>query len=258
MSYNGSGVYTLPGAALVNGAVVSATENNQFRNDVAAALNVAWTRDGQAPATANIPMSNHKLTGLSAGTANGDSVRYEQVTSAVGITGGSISGVTISTPNQLTSTLSTGTAPFSVTSTTKVANLNVDKLDDADWASPAAIGSSTPNTGVFTLLTSTAYIETKTSIAASNIDLSVGNYFSKTISGTTTFTVSNTPTSGKAASFILDLTNGGSATINWWSGMKWAGGTAPTLTTSGRDVLGFFTYDGGTTWTGLVLGKDVK
>ena len=67
MSYNGSGVYTLPGAQLANGATVSASENNQFRNDVAAALNVAWTRDGQAPATANIPMGAHKFTGLAAG-----------------------------------------------------------------------------------------------------------------------------------------------------------------------------------------------
>jgi hypothetical protein len=80
--YNGSGVYTLPGAALANGEIVSATENNQFRNDVAAALNVAWTRDGQAPASANIPMGNHKLTGLSAGTGAGDSVRFEQLPSS--------------------------------------------------------------------------------------------------------------------------------------------------------------------------------
>lgn len=100
--------------------------------------------------------------------------------------------------------------------------------------------------------------ETKVAVAASDIDCALGNYFSKTISGTTTFTVSNVPSSGTTASFILDLTNGGSATINWWSGMKWAGGTAPTLTSSGRDVLGFFTHDGGTTWNGLVLGKDVK
>lgn len=98
----------------------------------------------------------------------------------------------------------------------------------------------------------------RVAVAASAIDLSTGNYFSKTISGTTTFTVSNVPTTGTAASFILDLTNGGSATVNWWSGVKWAGGTAPTLTSAGRDALGFFTHDGGTTWTGLVLGKDVK
>lgn len=100
--------------------------------------------------------------------------------------------------------------------------------------------------------------EAKVAVSASDIDITTGNFFSKTISGTTTFTVSNVPTTGTTASLILDLTNGGSATVNWWSNVKWAGGTAPTLTASGRDVLGFFTYDAGTTWTGLVLGKDVK
>ena len=89
MSYNGSGVYTLPGAQLVNGEIVSATENNQFRNDVATALNTAWTRDGQSAATGNIPMGTHKFTGLAAGTTNGDSVRYEQTTLKTGSTGSS-------------------------------------------------------------------------------------------------------------------------------------------------------------------------
>jgi hypothetical protein len=95
-------------------------------------------------------------------------------------------------------------------------------------------------------------------MGANDIDQSVGNWFTKTISTTTTLTVSNTPASGTASSFILDLTNGGSATITWWSGVKWAGGTAPTLTAAGRDALGFYTYDGGTIWTGLLLGKDIK
>lgn len=100
--------------------------------------------------------------------------------------------------------------------------------------------------------------ETRVTMAANNIDVSTGSYFTKTISGATTLTVSNVPSTGTSASFILDLTNGGSATITWWSGVKWAGGTAPTLTTSGRDSLGFYTYDNGTTWTGLILGKDIK
>ena len=100
--------------------------------------------------------------------------------------------------------------------------------------------------------------ETRVAMGANNVDLATGNFFSKTISGATTLTVSNIPAAGLAASFILDLTNGGSAAITWWSGTKWAGGTAPTLTSAGRDVLGFFTHDGGTTWSGLVLGRDVK
>jgi hypothetical protein len=94
--------------------------------------------------------------------------------------------------------------------------------------------------------------------SGTTIDVSLGGLFYKTISGATTFTVSNVPSSGAVASFILSLTNGGSATITWWSGMRWPGGVAPTLTASGMDVLGFYTRDGGTTWTGLVLGRDVK
>lgn len=106
--------------------------------------------------------------------------------------------------------------------------------------------------------TFTGVKEIQTAIAASAIDLAAGNYFTKTVSGNITFTISNVASSGTVNSFILDLTNGGSATVTYFSGVKWAGGTAPTLTSSGRDVLGFFTHDGGTTWSAFLLGKDVK
>jgi len=100
--------------------------------------------------------------------------------------------------------------------------------------------------------------EVKVAMSANDIDLNSGNYFTKTISSTVTFTVSNIPASGTSSSFILELTNGATAVINWFSGVKWQNGVAPILTTSGRDVLGFYTHDAGTTWTGLFLAKDVK
>ena len=100
--------------------------------------------------------------------------------------------------------------------------------------------------------------EPAVAVTAANIDLSAGAVFSKTISGVTTFTVSSVPAAGNTASFILELTNGGSAAVSWWAGMKWAGGTAPTLTAAGIDILGFYTRDGGTTWRGVVLAKDSK
>lgn len=100
--------------------------------------------------------------------------------------------------------------------------------------------------------------ETRVAMPANNIDLATGNYFTKTISGATTLTVSNVPAAGTAASFILELTNGGSATITWFASIKWASAVAPTLTTSGRDVLAFFTHDGGTTWNGIVITKDIR
>lgn len=79
MAFNGSGTYVLPGPALVTGEIVSATENNTFRNDVASALTLCVTRDGQSPATADLPMGNHKLTGLAVGTTSTDASTIGQV-----------------------------------------------------------------------------------------------------------------------------------------------------------------------------------
>ena len=87
-----------------------------------------------------------------------------------------------------------------------------------------------------------------------NIDAFAGEFFSKTIAGATTLTVSRAPVANAMTSFILELTNGGSATITWWAGIKWPGGAVPALAASGTDVLGFYTLDGGTTWRGLALG----
>lgn len=89
------------------------------------------------------------------------------------------------------------------------------------------------------------------------IDLTLGNYFSANCNGTTTWTFSNTLPSPIACGFILELTNGGSATQNWPS-VKWPGGTAPSLTASGVDVLTFITDDGGTIWRGVVSMLDSK
>ena len=102
--------------------------------------------------------------------------------------------------------------------------------------------------------TITGLKETKVAIAASEIDLALGNYFTKTISTSTTFTIANVASSGTVSAFVLELTDGGSDTVTYFSGVTWAGGTAPTLTASGVDVLAFFTSDGGTTWRGFVLG----
>lgn len=94
--------------------------------------------------------------------------------------------------------------------------------------------------------------------AGTAIDQAEGNYFTKTISGNTTFTITNVPSGTVASGFILELTNGGSATVTFPAAVKWAGGTAPTLTTSGVDVLVFITDDNGTTWRGMVSMLDSK
>jgi len=100
--------------------------------------------------------------------------------------------------------------------------------------------------------------EKRIAMPASNIDLATGNLFTKTITATTTFTVSNVLGGDAVNSFILVLTNAGAYTINLWSNIKWAGGTVPTFTTAGVDWLGFISYDNGATWTGMILPKDAK
>jgi len=175
---------------------------------------------------------------------------------------------------------------------TNLTNLNTNKVENstlasyATLASPAFSGtptSVTPVSGdVSTKIATTAFttnnfaalagvniftvkqifneaiIEGYEAVSTNNIDTSSGAVFSKTISTATTLTVSNAAPSGGVTSFILELTNGGAYTVTWWSGIKWAGGTVPTLTAAGTDLLGFYTRDGGTTWRGIMMSKDSK
>ena len=88
-----------------------------------------------------------------------------------------------------------------------------------------------------------------------DIDLTLGNVVTATVdTSANTFTFSNPPATGKSGSFTLILTNGGSQTVNWPGAVDWAGGTAPTLTTAGIDVITFTTIDAGTIWYGFAAG----
>lgn len=120
-------------------------------------------------------------------------------------------------------------------------------------ASPTFTGTTT--TGITDILGSVR--GNVTTVAASSVDCSEGNYFIKTVSGALTWTTTNIPAS-RSYSFLLELTNGGTGAQTWFTGIKWPGGTAPTLTAAGVDVLGFITDDGGTTWRGVLLMKDSK
>ncbi len=92
-----------------------------------------------------------------------------------------------------------------------------------------------------------------------DIDLTLGNSVTATVdTSTTTFTFSNPTASDELCVFTLVLTNGGSQTVNFPAAVDWAGGTAPTLTTAGVDILVFATLDGGTIWHGQTFSLDSK
>ena len=109
------------------------------------------------------------------------------------------------------------------------------------------------------------YSETTNAIGATSatqdIDLEDGNVVTATLSvATTTFTFSNPIASDDSTSFTLILTQDGtgSRAVTWPASVDWAGGTAPTLTTTattGVDILTFMTVNAGTTWYGFVAGQ---
>jgi hypothetical protein len=231
------------------------------------------------------------VSGTNVKTVNGNSILGSgDLTIAGGVT--SVAALTIdNTGTDITSSVATSTSTPVITITVPSASATArGVLTAADWttfntkqaaitfgtnvltfigtpSSANLLAAITDETGSGSLVfatnpalvtpTITGTKEVKVAMAANNIDLATGNFFTKTITAATTLTVSNVPTSGTAATFILDLTNGGAFAITWWV-VKWASATAPPLTAAGRDTLAFFTHDGGTTWTGLLLGKDLK
>jgi hypothetical protein len=112
----------------------------------------------------------------------------------------------------------------------------------------------------------TSYNETYAAVTSSSnettIDSEAGNVFSHTLSENTTFTFSNPPSSGTSYGFTLKLVQDASAsgyTVTWPTSVDWPNAYTPDLTTtaSGVDQFVFYTHDGGTTWYGFTVGKDL-
>ena len=236
----GTSALTLANTAVTANSYGSASQVGTFTVDAKGRLTAAGST--------NIAIASSAVSGLAASATT-------DTTNAANISSG---------------TLAVARGGTNATSYTAPAS-NVAPLvyfDGTRLATDATVADAGYNTTTHTLTTAnflssgvatvTGLNETKVAMSANDINLSIGSIFTKTISTATTFTVSNTPLTGFLGSFILELTNGGASTITWWANMKWVSGTAPTLTASGRDVLAFYTHDNGSTWTGLVLGKDVK
>ena len=90
------------------------------------------------------------------------------------------------------------------------------------------------------------YAQNVVALSGTSINCSLGNYFTKTVGSTTTFSVTNIPSS-RVYSFVLEVTHNG-GTLNWFSGVKWPDNDPPTLTTSRTHLFVFATDDGGSTW----------
>lgn len=105
--------------------------------------------------------------------------------------------------------------------------------------------------------TVTNYVETPYSANSSTaitLALTNGTVQIITLTGNATITMP-TATSGKSFIMYLKQDATGSRTVTW-STVKWAGGTAPTITStaSRQDILSFFSDS--TNWYGCVVGQN--
>ena len=88
-------------------------------------------------------------------------------------------------------------------------------------------------------------------------DVNEANMHTVTLGGNRAFAISN-ETAGQRFIIRILQDGTGSRTVTWFSTIKWAGGSAPTLTTtaSKADVVGFI-VTGADTYDGFVVGQNV-
>jgi len=93
--------------------------------------------------------------------------------------------------------------------------------------------------------------------ATVTFDLDTGNIHEVTLEGNRILAISN---EDEGQVFIIKLIQDatGSRTVTWFSTIKWAGGSAPTLTTTATkaDVFGFL-VTGTDTYDGFIVGQNV-
>jgi hypothetical protein len=128
---------------------------------------------------------------------------------------------------------------------------------DVTLTGTETLTNKTLTTPVLTNPTVTNYVETPftaNSSTAITLALTNGTVQIITLTGNATITMP-TATSGKSFIMFLKQDATGSRTVTW-STVKWAGGTAPTITSiaSRMDILSFFAD--GTNWYGVSVGAN--
>jgi hypothetical protein len=133
-----------------------------------------------------------------------------------------------------------------------------------DWESGLTDFSTATGTGAVVLGTApsvtnptvTNYVETAYSANSSTaitLDLANGTVQNITLTGSPTITM---PTAALGKSFILYLRTGSGSYSVTWSTVKWSGGTAPTVTSTGSrmDIYSFFADN--SNWYGVTVAQN--
>lgn len=207
---------------------------------------------GLAGANLTIPLANR---GLEGGTAQAHS------------SGATVKGVmtALMWNDVIDSLVNVLDATTGAVDTTKVVTLTgTQTLTNKTLTAPTITGPTVTGTVAGsatytkpTLNGSVQAITANTDGATVTFNLAASNYHTVTLGGNRTLALSN-PSVGQP--FILRLLQDatGSRTVTWFTTIKWAGGVAPTLTTtaSKADVLGFVCTGSGT-YDGFIVGSNL-
>jgi hypothetical protein len=161
--------------------------------------------------------------------------------------------------NNLSDVASAATALTNLGVTAIAAELNYNNITTLGLSEASKTVTADAN-GVITLDNgfSEEYAAVTSSSNAVSINLRTANNFSHTLTENTTISFANPAASGKVSAFTLKVIQDSSAkTITWHSSIKWAGDTAPTLSTGNGEVDVFcgYTVDGGTNYYMFTAGQ---
>jgi archaellum component FlaF (FlaF/FlaG flagellin family) len=190
-----------------------------------------------ASATASIPLSqlDTNFTTLSNainGIANG-----VETLANVQVTGGSFDNISVSNV-----TITTGTSNGLNVANASLTNVAVDFVGNL---------ATQPKLKFYNIEGSALGVTS----GSVTINLDTANFYSATTNANATWTFANASPANTLSGVVLALSNGG-AYDQTWTDVDWAGGTAPTLTADGLDILVFVSYDAGTTWHGMPASLD--
>lgn len=227
------------------------------------ATNLSGTNTGDQTLNSLLPSqsgANGKVL-----TSDGTNTSFQNVASAAT---GTVTSASVVSANGFAGTVATATSTPAITVTTTVTGVlkgNGTAISAAtagtDYSVPAGAETLSNKTIVKPVINATnptAQTYTPSAAGTSTLDLSLSNQHYVTFpAGNITLALSNdTNNQIFIVSLLQDAT--GSRTVTWFSGISWAGGSVPNLTTTAakKDVFGFIRTGSGA-YMGFVVGLNV-